>query len=75
MTWTVDQLENAALELPDDERAHLIERLLASFEGHTAFEQEWSEEIHRRLDEYEAGGAESVPGDEVFAEARRRLSR
>ena len=75
MTWTVDQLEHAALELPTDERALLVERLLASFDGHAAFEQEWTAEIHRRLDEYEAGEGESIPGEEVFAEARRRLNR
>lgn len=73
MTWTVDQLEIAALELPADERAHLAERILASLDGGPGFEQDWAEEIHRRLDEYEAGKADSIPGEEVFAEARRRL--
>jgi putative addiction module component (TIGR02574 family) len=75
MTWTLDQLEIAALELPADERAHLAERILASLDGGAGFEQEWAEEIHCRLNEYEAGKADSIPGEEVFAEARRRLGR
>ncbi|MEW5927190.1 MAG: addiction module protein [Gemmatimonadota bacterium] len=75
MRWTIDQLERAALELPAGERALLAERILASLEGQADFEQEWTEEIHRRLDEYEAGEGESIPGDEVFAEARRLLGR
>ncbi|HEX7239830.1 MAG TPA: addiction module protein [Longimicrobiaceae bacterium] len=75
MTWTVDQLESAALGLPADERADLAERILASLGTEAGFEREWTEEIHRRLDEYESGEADAVPGEEVFAEARRRLGR
>ena len=75
MRWTIDQLERAALELPADERVWLAERILASLDGQVDFAGEWDDEIRRRLDEYEAGEAESLPGDEVFAEARRRLGR
>jgi putative addiction module component (TIGR02574 family) len=75
MTWTVNQLEIAALELPAEERAHLAERILASLDGDAGFEKEWVAEINRRLDEYETGQAGSLPGEEVFAEARRRLGR
>ncbi len=75
MKWTAEQLERAALELPAEERALLAERILASLDGQAHFEQEWGDEIRRRLDEYDAGQAEPVPGDEVFAEVRRRLGR
>jgi putative addiction module component (TIGR02574 family) len=75
MSWTIDQLETAALTLPADERARLAERILESLGGDAGFEREWAEEIHRRLDEYESGEADAVAGDEVFAEARRRLGR
>ena len=38
-------------------------------------ERAWEEEIRRRLAELEAGTAELVPAEQVFAELRSRLSR
>jgi putative addiction module component (TIGR02574 family) len=66
---------NCGARAAADERAHLAERILASLDGGSGFEQDRAGEIHRRLEAYEAGKADSIPGEEVFAEARRRLGR
>lgn len=38
-------------------------------------ERAWEEEIRRRLAELDAGTAELIPADRVFAELRARLRR
>lgn len=37
-------------------------------------EKSWVEEADRRLKEIEDGKVQTIPGDQVLAEARRRLS-
>lgn len=66
-------------ELPIAERRQLVQRLIASLDqdvGDDAAEVEraWEDEIRRRLAELEAGTAELIPADQVFAELRSRQS-
>jgi putative addiction module component (TIGR02574 family) len=66
-----EQLPALALELPPEERAALVERLLQSLDPSVDadVEADWSEEIRRRLERLNSGQATTVPWDE----ARRRI--
>jgi putative addiction module component (TIGR02574 family) len=80
MGRSVEQLEVEVLGLPAAERARLIRRLIASLdeeedEEPQEVERAWEEEIRRRMAEVEAGTAELIPTEEVFAELRARLRR
>ena len=80
MGLPLKRIENEALELPSSDRAQLATRLIASLEGETPddpaeVERAWEEEIRRRLAELDAGTAELIPADEVFAELRARPRR
>jgi putative addiction module component (TIGR02574 family) len=70
MARALEQLEAEALELPDEARAHLVQRLLRSFEEPSrldaAVAREWAEEAERRdraMDRDEEAG---IPAEEVF---------
>jgi putative addiction module component (TIGR02574 family) len=75
MSTTLAELEEKATELSPEERARfalsLIESLEAKDEGD--IEQAWRIEAERRWSEVKSGKALLVPGDEVFANVRRRL--
>ncbi len=80
MGRSLEQLEAEVLDLPAAERAHLVQRLIASLEDEEAddpqeVERAWEEEIRRRLAEVDAGTAELIPVEEVFAEIRARSRR
>jgi len=69
-------LETEALKLNSNARAKLAERLLQSLEtlSDTENEQLWAEEAQRRHQELEAGTVAERSADEVFREARARLT-
>jgi len=60
-----------ALSLDVQDRAALVQRLLASLEELSEEEAErlWAEEAQRRLDEYRAGRAKAIPAEEVAKKA------
>ncbi len=67
-----------ALALPVDQRVRLIGRLLESLDESDAvdaadWEQSWIDEINHRIAELDAGRAELIPAETVFAELRERL--
>lgn len=67
-------------ELPLAKRAQLAQRLIASLDLEAVddpaeVERAWEDEIRRRLAELEAGTAELIPADQVFAELRSRQPR
>jgi putative addiction module component (TIGR02574 family) len=75
MALPLKQLEAEALELPLAERAQLVRRLIASLDQDAGddpaeVERAWEDEIRRRLAELEAGTAELIPAEQVFAELR-----
>jgi hypothetical protein len=72
---TVDELMRAALSLNATERASMAHELLSSLESlsEAEVEQLWVEEALRRSAEIEAGLVETIPADQVIAEARSRL--
>ena len=70
-----DILEKA-LELSDQERGQLIDRLAASLdEGpqDEGVEEAWAEEIKRRVDEIRSGKVKMIPGEEVEKWLSKRL--
>ena len=73
MSTTLTELEQQARALPAEERARLVEVLLASLrETEIAeIEAEWQREIADRIAAYERGEAQTFAAEEVFAEARR----
>jgi putative addiction module component (TIGR02574 family) len=75
MTAILDKLEKEALNLPQEERAFLADRLLSSLGGEilTEVDAAWVAEAERRYAEYKAGSRKPVPASEVFDEADRIL--
>ncbi|MBX9622304.1 MAG: addiction module protein [Gemmataceae bacterium] len=71
MTLTAEQITAAALAMSEEDRQDLLVQLMDSLDGppDVDYEQAWAEEIKRRLDDYRAGTAETVPA----AEVRRKL--
>lgn len=70
MQPVVEDIESAAMQLPRAERARLAERLITSLDEDSEIEQVWAEEIDRRVRELRSGKAQSIPGEQVFAELK-----
>lgn len=75
MSTDAENLYQAALKLPDDERFLLANRLLESVEGERDpdYEEAWAAEIARRVEEIENGTAEMLSWEEVRAKLREGL--
>ena len=74
MTTQLAELEKKARELSREERAELALILIDSLditEDQAAVDESWRVEIERRVAKYERGEAKVIPGEDVFAEARR----
>lgn len=70
---TIDEIEAAALELPGDEIDDLIDRLAIHRGMDPQTEQEWLEEVQRRVAEYDRGEVEGIPMEETLARMRAML--
>jgi putative addiction module component (TIGR02574 family) len=73
MAAILKDVEVQALQLSVRERGELIDRLMRSLEGPAedtpeAIAKAWDEEIARRVAELDAGTAELIPAEQVFAE-------
>jgi putative addiction module component (TIGR02574 family) len=77
MLLTLDQLTRKALELPAASRARLAEQLVESLAEADGGEirDAWAAEAVRRRDELRSGAVQPTPGEQVLAEARRRVGR
>lgn len=73
MTMPIEVLEAEVLSLPPGQRSHLLDRLLASLDPDTGWEQEWAQEADRREAEIAAGKSSWLPGEEVVARLRAQL--
>jgi putative addiction module component (TIGR02574 family) len=77
MSMTVDQIVAEVRQLPREQREEILDRL--NMELHGGFDPEveaaWSQEALRRLQEIESGKVQLIPGEEVFARARKLLGR
>jgi hypothetical protein len=75
-TMTTEQVENEALKLKPQARAELAEKLLKSLEdlSDEEIERLWAEEAVRRNAELDAGTASMRDAEDVFRDARARIS-
>jgi putative addiction module component (TIGR02574 family) len=73
MTRAVEQLYEQASQLPESDRAELAGLLLESIEdpADEGVEEAWAGEIERRMAEYRAGRAKTVPWSELRARLHR----
>ena len=72
MTQEVSELLKKALALPSEARAALAGSLLESLDEtiDPSAEEQWSNEIARRIEELDSGKVKPIP----WAEARRQIS-
>jgi putative addiction module component (TIGR02574 family) len=75
MASKLKDVEQAALNLPIEERARLVTRLVASLEGETDEEVElaWAEETERRYQEALVDPSSTEPASHAFQRARDAL--
>lgn len=73
MASNVDLLEAEVLQLPPEDRARLVERLIASLDADPEVEAAWAAEVERRNAEIESGAVTLVPGDEALAELKAQF--
>jgi putative addiction module component (TIGR02574 family) len=72
-----EEIMNAALALPPDERVLLAEHLMGSIdaEDQKRIDALWAEEAERRNKEIEDGIVKAIPGEEVMSRLRSRYKR
>src|SRR5207248_10646243 len=72
MSSTAEQLLDAALALPDEDRLQLVEALIASLQpgDRPPFDESWREVIRRRAAELRSGQVAPVP----WAEVKRQVT-
>jgi hypothetical protein len=74
MSLLVEDLSAQALSLPPEDRAKLVERLIASFEPKSPAQAAWLKAANDRRENVRAGQVAMVPGDDALARVRARLS-
>lgn len=73
MTTPVHDLEAEVLSLPPEDRARLLERLIASFEPKSRAQKAWVDLALARQQDVLSGRTAMVPGNEAMARIRARL--
>ena len=74
MPTLLDELEAQVLGLAPQDRAHLLERLIYSFEPDTELERTWVSEALRREADVHSGRSRMVAGPEALERARARIA-
>ncbi len=74
MVAPLDRVIEAALALPESERAELVDTLISTFapEDAAPLDDAWLAEINRRSDEFDAGGVQTLSWAEVKERTRQR---
>ena len=77
MTALAEKIYNEVLDLPNDERLSLLDKLLhvISVPTSTDIEKAWLEESHRRIDDIRSGKTQTIPGEIVFQEIKARFQK
>ena len=70
MSTPAHDLQAQVLGLPAEDRARLLELLLASFEPRSEVQEAWVDLANRRREDVRAGRVAMVPGDEALARIR-----
>ena len=74
MTASVNSLFSAALELPDETRLQLVERLIPTIQSEPALEDEQITEVQRRIRAVQSGQVKTVAGEQVFQSIEQSLA-
>ena len=74
MTTPAHDLAAEVLDLPADERARILELLIASFEPKSNAQKAWMNLALRRREEVRSGKVAMIPGDEALARVRARIA-
>lgn len=74
MTTPVHDLAAELLELPAEDRARILELLIASFEPKSNAQKAWMSLALRRREEVRNGKVVMARGDEALARVRARIS-
>ncbi len=74
MTSSAHDLAAEVLELPAEERARILELLIASFEPKSNAQKAWINLALRRREEVRSGKVGMVSGDEALARVRARIA-
>jgi putative addiction module component (TIGR02574 family) len=74
MSVTAEQLLDAVLALPDEDRLEVAEALIASLQpsDRPPLDDSWREVIHRRSAELRSGKVVGIPWEEVRRQAREK---
>lgn len=77
MSMTVDQLVSEARQLPQDQRAELLDRIGLAMHGEASQEvaDAWNQLALSRLAAVDSGQSQLRPGEEVMARMRQRIGR
>jgi putative addiction module component (TIGR02574 family) len=69
-----EALAQQILNLPRQERSHILERLIASLDDDPEIEELWLKEATRRNDEADRDPSILIPAEEVFARLHAKFS-
>ena len=74
MSTNAEKILREALDLPPQERAAVLERLLETFQQppDAALDNLWAQEAEDRIEAFERGELPGVPVEEVFARIDRQ---
>ena len=77
MSASSEQILRDALSLSPEDRAEIVERLLASFQmpPDPLLDELWAREAEDRLDAYDRGELGAVPAEDVFAKIERQRTK
>ena len=77
MSANGEQILKQALALSPEDRAEVVDRLLASFQTppDPLLDELWAREAEDRLDAYDRGELGAVPAEEVFARIERQRTK
>ena len=74
MSTNAEKILQEALNLPPQDRAEVLERLLATFQepADPELDKLWAQEVEDRIDAYDRGELGSVSAQEVFAKTEEQ---
>lgn len=73
MTEEACKLLEAVLQLPDEERAEIVEAVMDSFMPSPEEDAEFAAEIKRRIAQVESGEVNTIPSEDVLRRLREKL--
>lgn len=74
MLPTIETIEADALQLSNEERAILIDRLIVSLAADPGIEAAWAAEVERRAAEIERGDVDLLDGPETLRQLKSEFA-